>query len=187
MWPPGATCISRSENCRRTRLSECIEAVACSRERPHVSSRRCVPTQSAVSLLRTLCSVCRAHTAQHSVSVSVGAQHSTHSLARACSMRHTWGARGREREHTHPVFDFVYRLRLYTHRETAPDRLTPFLTNIYIFTRCRGANTAHTNGTAYTRGTYSRVHTQMYTVFCQCVLCQATSWGRAGVESHDKP
>ena len=154
-------------------------------ERGPMCRRAGVPTQSAVSLLRTLCSVCRAHTAQHSVSVSVGAQHSTHSLARACSMRHTWGAGACER--THPRFSISYRLRLYTHRETAPDRLTPFLTNIYIFTRWRGANTAHTNGTAYTRGTYSRVHTQMYTVFCQCVLCQATSWGRAGVESHDKP
>ena len=186
MWPPGATCISRSENCRRTRLSECIEAVACSRERPHVSCRRGVPNkgvspQSAVSLLRTLCSVCRAHrTAQRRST----AQH-TQSRARVLYAPHV--GRGGVREHT-PGFPIsYYRLRLYTHRETAPDRLTPFLTNIYIFTRCRGANTAHTNGTAYTRGTYSRVHTQMYTVFCQCVLCQATSWGRAGVESHDKP
>ena len=54
--------------------------------------------------------------------------------------------------------------RLPPRRDTRDPRLPTFRT-IYIFTRRGGVPThgTHTSGTAYTRGTYSRAHTQTRT------------------------
>ena len=102
VWPPGATCISRSENCRRTRLSECIEAVACSRERPHVSSRRCPHTECCLSVAHTLQRVQGTHrTAQRERERRSTAQH-TQSRARVLYAPHV--GRGGVIENTPPRF-----------------------------------------------------------------------------------